>query len=116
MGAPGPTAPAAIDVSRLAQNPGSLWGRSAQEIAEVFRAAGYSATVRQSTLGSQLAAIVEIRGHSQIAQIQVHPGGGRHGGAYIKISTNKGIVKVVDPRTYKPSPGERARIVPRSND
>jgi hypothetical protein len=57
------------------------------------------------------ACIVEIDGNKEIAQIQVHPGGGRHSGAYIKISTNQGIVKVVDPATYQPTPGEKATIV-----
>jgi hypothetical protein len=79
--------------------------------ADAFRRAGYKASVRQSSRGSGLARIVEIQGHKEISQIQVHPGGGRHGGAYVKISTNHGTLKVVDSSTYEPTPGERANIV-----
>lgn len=57
--------------------------------------------------------IVEVAGHPQVEQIQVHPGGGRRGGAYVTISTStEGKIKVVDPATYKPTPGEKARVVP----
>lgn len=42
----------------------------------------------------------------------MHLGGGRHGGAYYKVSTSKeGIVKVVDKSTYKAMPGEKATII-----
>ena len=58
------------------------------------------------------ASIVEIKGHPTIQQIQVHPGGGRHAGAYYKISTtNQGIAKVVDSKTYVPTSGEKAKII-----
>jgi len=63
-------------VEGLVGNPGSLYGRSANEIADAFVEQGFGATVRQSTRGSQRAAIVSIEGHPEIAQIQVHPGGG----------------------------------------
>jgi hypothetical protein len=44
--------------------------------------------------------------------IQVHPGGGMHEGAYYKISTSTvGKIKVVDPKTYKATPGEKAKII-----
>ena len=53
--------------------------------------------IRASNRGSQLATIVEIENHPEIKQIQVHPGGGRHEGAYLKISSQtEGIIKVVD--------------------
>jgi Flp pilus assembly pilin Flp len=100
-----------LDVGQVVQNPKSVWGKSADEIADSFNAAGYKATVRQSTKGSQQAQIIEIKGHKEITQIQVHPGGGRHGGAYVKISTStQGKIKVVDPATYKPTPGESVDI------
>jgi hypothetical protein len=103
---------AKIDVGSIVSNPRALWGRSAGEIAEAFNEAGYDATVRQSTRGSGRAQIVEIEGHPQVSQIQVHPGGGRHGGSYVKISTStQGILKVVDETTYRPAPGEKATII-----
>ena len=55
---------------------------------------------------------IQIKGHKDIQNIQVHPGGGRHGGAYYKISTSsKGIIKVVDKATYVAAPGEKATII-----
>lgn len=91
-------------------SPSMIWGKSAEEIAKDFKAAGYDATIRQSTRGSGRAIIVEIKGHPEVCQIQVHPGVGRHEGAYVKISTtSSGVIKVVD-LTYKATPGERATI------
>lgn len=91
--------------------PESLWGRSADDIAIGFNEAGYKTTVRTSRSGN--AQIVEVSGHPQVSQIQVHPGGGRHGGAYVKISTTtEGKIKVVDSSTYKPTPNEKVRLVP----
>jgi len=70
--------------------------------------------VSQSKKGSKLARIVSVEGQLSVMQVQVHPGGGRHEGAYVKVSTStEGIVKVVDPETYKPTSGEQARIIPR---
>ncbi|MCX8728745.1 MULTISPECIES: hypothetical protein [unclassified Gilliamella] len=41
-----------------------------------------------------------------------HPGGGRHGGSYYKVSTTtQGTIKVVNPKTYKPNAGEKATII-----
>ncbi len=98
-------------------NPRSLWGMTAEEIADVFKAAGYDATIEASTKGSMRSTQVRITGHPKIMNIQVHPGGGRHGGAYYKISTStQGKIKVVDPETYVPTPGEKATIVPYKGD
>ncbi|RJS18828.1 hypothetical protein DRW03_24520 [Corallococcus sp. H22C18031201] len=101
----------AIDPRNVLSDPVSLWGITANEIADAFSLAGYSVVVRQSIKGSGEAVIVQIKGHGEVAQIQVHPGGGRHGGAYVKFSTNRGIIKVVDPATYRPTPGEKATIL-----
>lgn len=112
-GSGGQAAKANINIAKdFISKPQSIWGRSADEIANDFRAAGYEINVRQSTRGSGQALIVEVKGHPQISQIQVHPGGGRHEGAYYKVSTTtEGTIKVVDPSTYKPTPGEKAKIV-----
>ena len=109
----GGAAKANINVAKdFISKPQSIWGRSADDIASDFRTAGYEVNVRQSTRGSGQALIVEVKGHPQISQIQVHPGGGRHEGAYYKVSTTTdGTIKVVDPLTYKPTPGEKAKII-----
>lgn len=87
-------------------------GRSTDDIAKDFQAAGYQVNVRQSIRGSGQAVIIEVKGHPEISQIQIHPGGGRHGGSYYKVSTTtQGTIKVVDPKTYKPSAGEKATII-----
>jgi hypothetical protein len=94
------------------KNPKTVWGKSAVDIAKQFERAGYSTTIRSSSKGSGKATILEIKGHPSISQIQLHPGGGRHAGAYYKLSTtNKGIVKVVDKKTYVATPGEKATII-----
>lgn len=103
--------PPIINPHKAAEDATRLWGRSADEIAKTFNDAGYGTVVRQSTRGSQRSTIIEISGHSSIGQIQVHPGGGIHGGAYVKISTNKGIIKVVD-HDYLVLPGEKATLWP----
>ncbi len=93
------------------KNPQAIWGKTGQEIADEFTEAGYKATVQQSTRGSKLSVQVRVQGHPKITNVQVHPGGGRHGGSYYKISTStQGKIKVVDPATYIPTPGEKATI------
>ncbi|GIF02018.1 hypothetical protein [Paractinoplanes rishiriensis] len=88
---PDPAARAFVD--GIAGDPTSVAGRSAQDIADQFRAAGYDATVEQSTKKGTSGNAVQVRvaGHPEITNIQVHPGGGRHtpeGSAYWKISTS----------------------------
>ena len=96
----------------LVKNPKSIWGKSAEDIKKSFQEAGYEAEIKKSTQGSKLSQQVRIKGHPEISNIQVHPGGGRHGGAYYKISTStQGKIKVVDPSTYKATPGEKAKII-----
>jgi len=111
---PAATAPSrpSLDTGNIVSHPRSLWGRTADEIAAAFNKAGFKASVRKSTRGSRRAQIVKIDGHPEISQIQVHPGGGRHRGAYYKLSTStQGKIKVVDPGTYQATPGEKAKII-----
>lgn len=99
------------------KTPQSIWGRSADDIVKDFQAAGYQVNIRQSTRGSGQAVIIEVKGHPEISQIQYHPGGGRHGGGYYKVSTTmQGTMKVVDPITYKPTQGEKATIISKSRE
>lgn len=85
-------------------NPASVWGKSAKELEdEINKIEGINASTSKTTIGSKKADKVSINGKSQISQIQVHPGGGRHTeGPYYKISTSsKGTIKVIDPTDYK---------------
>jgi hypothetical protein len=93
-------------VDNIVANPQSLTGRSAQDIADQFTAAGYPAHVEQSTKRgtSQRAQQVRIEGHPEIANIQVHPGGGRHtpeGSPYWKISTSTQGKTWVVPKDFR---------------
>lgn len=93
-------------VDDLTGDPRSVSGRSAQDLADLFNAAGYPATVEQSrkrgTSGN--AVQVRIQGHPEITNIQVHPGGGRHtpeGSPYWKISTSTDGKTWVIPRDFR---------------
>jgi len=98
-------------IENVLNNPKSLWGKTPNQIASAFENAGYKANIKQSVKGSGKAVIIEVN-HPKITRIQVHPGGGRHVGSYYKISTNNiGKVKVVDPKTYKHTPGEKTKII-----
>ncbi|WNG22607.1 hypothetical protein F0U62_00165 [Cystobacter fuscus] len=98
-------------ISQLLIKPKSLWGKGPDQIADVFRKAGYEVQIAPSTKGSKLSKQIQIK-RSDIQNIQVHPGGGRHGGSYYKISSSsKGIIKVVDRATYVPTLGEKATII-----
>jgi hypothetical protein len=95
-------------VDNVVSNPRSVAGRSAQDIADQFTAAGYPAHVEQSTKKgtSQRAQQVRIEGHPEIANIQVHPGGGRHtpeGSPYWKISTSTQGKTWVVPKDFRGS-------------
>ncbi|WP_373530529.1 DUF4157 domain-containing protein [Nostoc sp.] len=93
-------------VDNIVSNPTSLVGKSANDIAKQFKEAGFEAIVEQSIKKGTSGKAVQIRikGHPEITNIQVHPGGGRHtpeGVSYWKISTNtQGKVWVV-PRSFK---------------
>lgn len=64
---------------------------SAEEIANVLNDAGYDVTIQASTRsrsGAQIIRINNAGGGKNISQVQVSPGGGRHGPCpYVKIST-----------------------------
>lgn len=87
-------------------------GKSAEQIADEFNRRCFKSNIRASNRGTRLTTIVEIENHPKIGQIQVHPGGGRHEGAYLKISPQtEGIIKVVDRNTYKADKDEGAKIL-----
>jgi hypothetical protein len=73
-------------------------------------------SVFKTVVGSPLYRGIEGRrgvGDPENTQIQIHPNGGRHVVAYCKISTStQGRIKVVNPKSYKPTPDEKVKIVP----
>ncbi|WP_415839619.1 hypothetical protein [Paenibacillus tarimensis] len=105
-------------VDTIKSNPIAFKGKSADEIAQMLRNEGYDVTVQDSTKSSSGAKIIKINNtgdNRNITQVQVSPGGGRHGGSpYVKISTNdQGIIKVVDgaESAYKTDGKETATII-----
>ena len=109
-GAPDPEA-AREFVGNIVDDPKSLVGRSAQDIADQFNAAGYQARVEQTFKAGTSGNAVQVRisGHPEITNIQVHPGGGRHtpaGTPYWKISTStQGKTWVLPTEFYGGRPG-----------
>lgn len=96
-----------------------LMGKSVEQIAEMLKQQGYEVTIRDSKLkknGSKAKVIETInppKGYN-IKQVQVSPGGGRHGKApYVKISTSNRRIKVIDgsPQDYKTSGNEKAVLI-----
>jgi len=99
-------------IDSLLSNPKNIWGKSETEITKLFKKDGYHVILERSTKGSKNSLQIRIKGHKTIQNIQVHLGGGRHGGRYYKISTtNMGIIKVVDKNTYIPTINEKATII-----
>ncbi|WP_263706602.1 LXG domain-containing protein [Shouchella tritolerans] len=107
-----------VTVDAVKSNPTAFKGKSTDEVARMLKNEGYDVTVKDSTKSSSGAKIIKINntgGDRNITQVQVSPGGGRHGGSpYVKISTNdQGIIKVVDgaESAYKTDGKETATII-----
>ena len=102
----------------LRETPKVFSGKSASDIANELKSEGYDVLVRNSTRSRSLAKITQVNNSGNgknISQVQISPGGGRHGSdPYVKISTtDKGIVKVVEgsKNTYKTDGKEKATII-----
>ena len=87
-------------------------------IKDPTRLKGYTADELEKVLGSEWTRDVygsAGRGWKFLKgdiSIFYHPGDGRHGGSYYGISTaNTGKIKVVNPDTYIPLPGDKATII-----
>ena len=107
-----------VSIDDIKTNPSAFSGKSAEEIADVLRNSGYDVTIKNSTRSRSGAQIIQINnsgGGKNISQVQVSPGGGRHGSnPYVKISTtDQGIIKIVDgiKSTYKTDGKETATII-----
>ena len=107
-----------VSIDDLKANPSIFSGKSVDEIAQVLTDAGYDVTVKASTRSKSGAQIIKINnpsGRKNISQVQVSPGGGRHGSSpYVKISTtDQGIIKIIDGSEsfYKTDGKETATII-----
>ena len=107
-----------VSIDDIKTNPSAFSGKSAEEIADVLRNSGYDVTIKNSTRSRSGAQIIQINnsgGGKNISQVQVSPGGGRHGSnPYVKISTtDQGIIKIVVgiEGTYKTDGKETATII-----
>ncbi|MCG8538689.1 MAG: hypothetical protein MJA82_01960, partial [Clostridia bacterium] len=90
-----------ITAEAIESNAKMFSGKSADEIAGMLKAEAYDVTVKTSTRSRSGAQIIKINNHGNgrnITQVQVSPGGGRHGAnPYVKISTSdQGVFKIVD--------------------
>ena len=107
-----------VSIDDLKANPSLFSGKSVDEIAQALTDAGYDVTVKASTRSRSGAQIIKINnpgGGKNISQVQVSPGGGRHGSSpYVKISTtDQGIIKIIDgsESLYKTDGKETATII-----
>lgn len=107
-----------ISLEKLKENPKVFSNKSAKDIALELENVGYKVEIKASTCSRSGAQIIKIKNPGEgknISQIQVSPGGGRHGeNAYVKISTtDNGIIKIVDGSkdTYKTDGTEKAIII-----
>ena len=91
------------DKSQLA----ALWGSSSTidkaervlAIAKMFTDAGYEVIniVESSRSSSNTPPMLfDIRDHPTITKFEIHPGGGIHNAPYIRISTQKGMIKIIN--------------------
>lgn len=107
-----------ITVKSIKSNPSAFSGKNVDEIAKLLKSQGNDVTVKASTKSRSGAQIIKINNPGNgrnITQLQVSPGGGRHGeNPYIKISTSdQGIIKIVNgiKNTYKTDGKENATII-----
>ena len=107
-----------VSIDDLKSNPSVFSGKSADEIAQVLRGVGYDVTIQKSAKSKSGAQIIKINnpgGGKNISQVQVSPGGGRHGESpYVKISTtDQGRIKIIDgsESLYKSDGKETATII-----
>jgi hypothetical protein len=85
----------------------SLWGSGSvidkmervNAIREMFEKSGYKVTnvvESEKTSSKTPPMLFDIVGHPTITKFEIHPGGGIHKAPYIRISTQKGMIKVIN--------------------
>lgn len=103
-----------LDVNNVESLKQTFKGKTTNEIVDILRSEGYDVTIKNSTRSTSGAQIITINNKGEgrnITQVQVSPGGGRHGESpYVKISTDSGKIKVIDgpQSTYKTDGTEKA--------
>ena len=107
-----------ISVDDIKANPKLFSGKTVDDYAEALKEVGYDVMITEashSRSGAQLIKINNAGGGKNITQVQVSPGGGRHGELpYVKISTSdQGRIKIVDglESMYKTDGVETATII-----
>ena len=107
-----------ISASSIRENAGTFTNNSAYVYATALQDMGYNVSVKSSAKSRSGAQIITISNSSKernISQVQVSPGGGRHGASpYVKIiTTDNGKFKIVDgPESeYKSNAKETAEII-----
>lgn len=90
-----------ISIEDIKANPTIFSRKSTETIADALRNSGYDVSIKTSTRSRSGAEIIQVKnpgGGKNLSQVQVSPGGGRHGNdPYVKISTtDQGIIKVID--------------------
>ena len=89
-----------VDAKKIAEDPSEFTGKDVNDYAREMKEVGYECKIKSSTRsrsGAQKVVVENCAGNRNIAQLQVSPGGGRHGSQpYVKISTtDQGIIKIV---------------------
>ena len=107
-----------MSASSIRENADIFTNNSAYVYATALQDMGYNVSVKSSAKSRSGAQIITISNPSKernISQVQVSPGGGRHGSSpYVKISTtDSGKFKIVDgPESdYKSNAKETAEII-----
>ncbi|WHS61092.1 hemagglutinin repeat-containing protein [Pseudomonas sp. G2-4] len=100
----------------IAESPSSMWGKSIDDIKQSLMLDGASLTPKPPLAGtSGKAQVFNVEGHSQIKEVEFHPGGGTHGDSpYYKLVTTEKIgAKNVEIRIIHPSPDFRPGTITR---
>ncbi len=107
-----------ISAGAIRNNADTFTNKSVYVYATALQDQGYNVQVKNSIKSKSGAQIITVSNPSKdrnISQVQVSPGGGRHGDSpYVKISTtNNGKFKIVNgsPENYKSNAKETAEII-----
>ena len=106
------------DAEVISKNASIFENQSETRLVEYLNSVGYLTHTQGSKYPQLRARIIKILnpgGGLNISQIQISPGGGRHGiNPYMKISTTtQGVIKIIfgDPNTYETDGKETATLI-----
>ena len=106
------------DAEVISKNASIFENQSETRLVEYLNSVGYLTHTQGSKYPQSRARIIKIQnpgGDLNISQIQISPGGGRHGiNPYMKISTTtQGVIKIIfgDPNTYETDGKETATLI-----